>query len=677
MVAININNEYLDLSEEVIAVDFKNSTINEINTRSGSKSIKFKIPGTDKNHRLINFRNRFDIIDSDQYKKIDNVILEQKSTGISKGFLKVNTYNEKTNTYEARFFGDNVSWFDLSKSFDLSEIDLSQYDHVRNEASIINSISNTEGYIYPMIDYGTLDTVNNQTINYSELYPAVYVHSLMKLGFRKIGFKLSGEILDIPLYQKLIIPFSKGQFVRSGGSLEGDTARAVSQIDVEYTVQSPVDYVDLQFPDDNEGNWAYDTEDRYNTANYTYTHPASADYNLVIEPILAAKMLIPSGGVDFNIATFKNAVIQDSVNQNIPGSSSVFYSTLTPSQKLNNVTLNPGDTLQIKIRINSGSLTIEPNLQYTYVWFKAVNEITFDGQVNLSSSLPNIKFSDLVKYVIFTFNAIPVTDNYNKTITLTPFRNIKRNISNAVNWSNKVDTGKSIEVDFTEVVKNYGRKSIIAYKPDENDPQVNEYLEAFGINYGDGVINIQNEYIDDTKTIYEFPFAPTRQIATMNNEAVLPYIPLTLGGEDNDIEQRVLICEPNSDLDEFCSFSTLTIQGDVSSDTTDFMPYAYFHLEVIPDFLAQKSDTLVFDMPFIGTGSGFSLKESYYTDIIRILNGAKMLKIHIDLNQIDINNLDFTKPVRLSQYNAYFYINSINKYKGTNETTEVELIQLV
>jgi hypothetical protein len=60
-----------------------------------------------------------------------------------------------------------------------------------------------------------------------------------------------------------------------------------------------------------------------------------------------------------------------------------------------------------------------------------------------------------------------------------------------------------------------------------------------------------------------------------------------------------------------------------------------------------------------------------------VLNRLKVVSVPIRLNASDINQLDFTRPVYIKHFNAYFYISAIKAYTPTNnESTTVELVKL-
>jgi hypothetical protein len=76
-------------------------------------------------------------------------------------------------------------------------------------------------------------------------------------------------------------------------------------------------------------------------------------------------------------------------------------------------------------------------------------------------------------------------------------------------------------------------------------------------------------------------------------------------------------------------------------------------------------------------GFGNNLIERNYQGLISVLTRTKIVTEQLRLDALDIQQLDFLKPVYLSKHNAYFYISKISGFTyGSSESTEVELVKL-
>jgi hypothetical protein len=75
-------------------------------------------------------------------------------------------------------------------------------------------------------------------------------------------------------------------------------------------------------------------------------------------------------------------------------------------------------------------------------------------------------------------------------------------------------------------------------------------------------------------------------------------------------------------------------------------------------------------------GDDSGLLDTYFNTLLSTLNSGALVKENILLSDNDIRELDFLTPIRLDQYQSYFYINKINQYKGSDKSTVVELIKI-
>jgi len=76
-------------------------------------------------------------------------------------------------------------------------------------------------------------------------------------------------------------------------------------------------------------------------------------------------------------------------------------------------------------------------------------------------------------------------------------------------------------------------------------------------------------------------------------------------------------------------------------------------------------------------GFGNNILDNYYSLIRSVMGQSKILTLLVRLNAADINQLNFTIPIYLQQYESYFYINKIEGYSpNSNTSCSVELVKL-
>jgi hypothetical protein len=77
----------------------------------------------------------------------------------------------------------------------------------------------------------------------------------------------------------------------------------------------------------------------------------------------------------------------------------------------------------------------------------------------------------------------------------------------------------------------------------------------------------------------------------------------------------------------------------------------------------------------MGFGTNLITKNSQY--LITTLQDLRLVKANFNLKIIDIKDFDFFTPIYIEQYQAYFFVSSINQFNYTRpDLTEVELIKL-
>ena len=330
--------------------------------------------------------------------------------------------------------------------------------------------------------------------------------------------------------------------------------------------------------------------------------------------------------------------------------------------------LNAGQKVRVKFRTDQTwqtnntpyfgaiNLTLSQTDYFTYhtadftqpakAHFKLKPQITFNQIVYPNAFLPNIKGSDYFKDVCFRYGILPVIDEYNKSVTLKSFSRLKDNIGDAYDWSDKLDETDYPDITFS--LGNYARNNSVMYKEDESVP-----LKPFGADF---IISINNENLDLNKKLYESCFASSIDKSAFTTENVI-YIDMydtTTLAFTKKVEPRVCYLKKRAKSVSYTDGTTTTAL------TTD-IPFTWF-IDGTNDF---------------SMGFGTNLMNRHLSDIIAVLQNQKILKVNIKLNVSDLLNLDYYKPVYLNQFNAYFFISSINQFSFTsNESTEVILVKL-
>jgi hypothetical protein len=225
-------NNFLDtFQEESISLNYNIADVTDISKKNSSYSKTIQLPDT-KNNRLV-FTNIFNIEntsettnDFDTNRKVKCWVLAD-SIIIFKGNLQLTNivydYENNRHLYEVIIYSDNDTLFKSIGDKLLSDLDLSRYDHSYNSDSIKKSwgleggnAEYTNGYFYPLIDYGFplyKNTVNQTNpISFASFYPAVYTKIIFDQIFTEAGFSYDSNFLNSDNFTETIIPFNNKNF---------------------------------------------------------------------------------------------------------------------------------------------------------------------------------------------------------------------------------------------------------------------------------------------------------------------------------------------------------------------------------------------------------------------------------------------------------------------------------
>lgn len=671
---LKVNDIILDQFEDtIIAQTFGVNEFGELQTRQGGLSNDFTIPLTGKNKLALDFPDDLNFVTRSPYKKVAAQLVDV-GTGVAIGYIRYKIVTDGK-SISCSFFSDNTEWFNLIKDKKMSELDLSEYDHIWEYQTIGQAIfdNKSSGYTYPIIDYGFFkdqDVSVDFDIESDRLFPAMFVSSLLEQIYKDIGWTVSGNLLSEGIYQRMIQPFSAKDFSRNPVTVKSREVNVLESGTPDLIKSGTTSAQSLFI----EWNNASDTvnplfDESYNllaSINYTWTKSgAPIDPNPVLSAAIQVNGVtislstnIPSGASDSGVFSFNEVNIELLQSDNI--------------KLLFGISSGDGEGT---VSFNNGSLSLSIDAEY-----KAGDEIT------MASTMPDMKQSDFLKYIFFTFGVVPQPNNYSKTIDLDLFKNIKPNIPNAKDWSSKIDLSKSYSNDFTKLLNNYSRKSRLVYKEDSNDAELSAYLAETEEIFGQGFINIDNDHLDPEKDIYEAPYSSMINIVSFNDTLYIPQIKYYqsdgVGGFSKEFEPepKIAILSETISVEDLTLGSNLNISiippvgaGDFGLSNVNFCWFAKTKYIEEVDLIDW---TLAYNPVLFNNNIGTGMKDAYIQDYETILSNMKFVKAWFKLDEVDIANLDFMTPIYVDKFKSYFYKNKIDDYEGSVKSTQVELIKI-
>jgi len=204
--------------DEPVVITKEIAPLEDISSRTGFYSKTFSIVGDTEANKV--FNHLFDT----------NIIVQNTSTEnftpdfnpnlkasfqhwvddlvTFQGFCKLDniTIEDEKVVYHLTAFGGTGEFFEEVGEKRLGDLDISAYNHSFTRANVVASWSNdyTDGYVYPMIDYG--HKYQRNWWSWTEFRPAVFVKAVWDQIFTEAGWSYESTFLSTDNFEKLIIP---------------------------------------------------------------------------------------------------------------------------------------------------------------------------------------------------------------------------------------------------------------------------------------------------------------------------------------------------------------------------------------------------------------------------------------------------------------------------------------
>lgn len=259
--------------------------------------------------------------------------------------------------------------------------------------------------------------------------------------------------------------------------------------------------------------------------------------------------------------------------------------------------------------------------------------------IEVKPNIIDMTIKDFMKNIMNLFALSTNADYYSKTLTFYSLNDVYNNKSVALDLSDKLDLSSNSLISLRS--ENYGTTNIFQYS---NDDDTYSY-------YAQGVIN-SNSYPTKKTDVINIDFAASYDTNKLVNK-VVPLIPyLTLGAVTGEtLKPRLLI--DNTQATSTVDYSFTDTVNTININTN--IPFCYFNNG---DY-GISFETLV---------------NEYYGQLQYILTDFKKVTCKIKLSNLEFSNLDFSIPIYIEYFGAYFYVNKETYIKG--QTAKLELQRL-
>ena len=185
-----LNGELVDMISKPITRKIQIGEIGDVSARKSSFSYSHNLPRTSRNTRIFDMLG---VSGNTSRKPYENIVANYVVDGItlvSGGYVVIDSTGEY---FEINIYNGIIDLAERLKGLKLSDLELSDFDHILTSTNYINSFSNTEGYIYCIADFGL---GSSSSIKVEQQAPCLYVHTIFRRIFEIAGVNLEGGFFD-------------------------------------------------------------------------------------------------------------------------------------------------------------------------------------------------------------------------------------------------------------------------------------------------------------------------------------------------------------------------------------------------------------------------------------------------------------------------------------------------
>lgn len=465
---LKVDNTFLDFNDDV-QMERQVKLFEDIEATTGDFSYSFNLPKTARNIAALS-RPFPDNIDKLVYQTIPSELCGNDGITIYRGSIRIERIS---NVFECSFFSGNTNWYAMLVG-NMTDLDLSAYDIEQTSANITGSYSNEDGIIFPLIDTGVLSTRSYHSAKVEDFTPCFFVRTLFKEVFQQSGLKIAGGFLKDYLYNNTIIAANG----RSKQQIDDRTAFVEKT--TPQTIPASTDPSEIvTFDNDSVHPYFDGPADNFSLVTNRYT----ADVGMILKIQYTFNYTV-TGFIGFVIYLNGNPIQSD-----------VFGGSLGVATQSYIVRLQAGDYIEILTRalgIASSGTVDSGNVRFTP---------TFVYNILGSFAVPFWTKQQFVSNILRMFNVVPTFDPFTKTVTFELFESIKN--------KEPIDISPYVTIestDYAEFINEYGRTNNFRYQ--ENDTEnLQEYNITTFVKYGAGVINVDNDFIEESVDVIEVDFS--------------------------------------------------------------------------------------------------------------------------------------------------------------------------
>ena len=608
-----INGQDIELAPNVmIARTLQVNDIGSPETRQTSYTNTFSIPRTSKNTKTFDMLGIIGTDSNIPYQKNEAYLYDDSGFClVYKGWAII---SETAKDFKCNIYDGIIDFYKAIENKTLGDLDLSDLTHTKTPAEVASTQDKSKPYVYIVADYnGDSTSIDPTDIKSDYLIPCVKVPWIWEKIEQFSGFQLNGSFKTNTDFTNLYLTFPKNTPPIVGSNLLSGTL-------LDNT--NEIDFYDRII------------------------------YGKVLSPytIDSTKLLISGDGKTITALQDIKVQIQFQVEPDV-----LITPTSAPSYVPNVSFL--GQTFACDGTVRNITQIIDLN-PFTPLEFPMEFLLTPDffagkvvtGDVFISVTIKQVsqtekEFEEFGKLtikqfmneILWRFNLTMFADKYTKQYTLKYLSEIIN--ATPIDWSDKFDSLDSENY----IYGNYAQRSYMKYiYNDVND-------------YNDYYLSIDNENLPDQKTVIQSDaYSPE-----FDNSQNLGFTTKVYKFWDKEIKDDSTVTYKSLQGRKYFLRATQV------NTTVDF----------ISDTLASTQSSTLYQKESFSRLSFTEIIQNYYAEMSSLLNQSKVFNVTLRLNEIDIVNMDFSKPVYIEQLGGSFLVNKISNFIPFKDT-KVELIKI-
>lgn len=615
-----LNKKIVDLFPKPITRKIQIGDVGDIGSRKSTFSYSIKLPKTTRNVQILDMLG---VNGNTSRKPFENVVADYIVDGIpliQNGYVVISGTSD---FFEINLYDGVIDLGEKLKNKKISDLPLQDLDHILTAQEVVDSFSNTEGFIYCVANYGL---GVGSTFKAEEIAPSIYTHTIFRRIFESNGLNLVGEFFTTnEEYLKEVITPSIGYTVddtpftsTSKGGVDTNTLSNYSSSQNYISEQRYFDLTGISLV----GAFASGNELEFSVAG-TYKLQltiSSSSY----QSYLSASFLV-------NGSSKSSIYIEEGYNKTKVVS--VIF------------TVDVGDIVQLRLNAYSSYSYYEQN-NYEPNFFEINYTASIDGLLFLQEGGQLIKATDYIGEIDQIAFLKDVITRYG--LVLSPIQNssdyrfrkleaLLNDRATAEDWTLKLNPTTPKE----NYKSGYAKSNKFKYS----------YPEAIVVPNNDGEMLIDNENTSDEKTIFTSSFEIPVKSGSLSGESIysIPIWELKDGVvELKETPLKVMKIKRVS--------MTLTVK--LFDEVTGVS-----QTNEIP-FLSLENMSMSY---FVG---------NFYKAFKSLINNYKEVEFLLNLTLIDIYNLDFFSLKFFKQTGRFYYLTSLTHTpEKLTKATFVEILE--